>query len=159
MYRKTLCVLYIFITLAIAHTCIHNEIIKNEPEPVRVPQINVHRTLSNDVPKRAVMSHDPSIYSEPMSILVDTTNLDNDNAYSCYSAGQQITYKDNGEAYTCKAEDVLTSSNRTLLVNMLNEAVSIFEATLSIYPTGGGINIDSGSAIESVCNCIGLGLY
>jgi len=157
-------VLFVFATavllhqaLVIAHSCIHDELIKREGHLMKkvVPQ-NYGETTLDYKTGRKLLQTTP----QPIRIHVDTSYLTTDSPYTCYKAGQQFQNGDpsvtggatcsssvTANCYgTCTQDDVLTQTKMDYLVGtVIPAAIGWLTNALSVTPVVGNLVLSSGS--------------
>jgi len=90
-------------------------------------------------------------------IFVDSTTVDpSDNAaYSCKSAGSQVTL-DNGDPYTCTANDILTSSKIALIKDyILPGLIDVVSTMISVVPESGNLVLSKDYHVAYGTDCRG----
>lgn len=80
----------------------------------------------------------------PIRMRVDTSYLTTDLLNrTCLARDQRVRYSTNtSQFYPCGTSDVLTSSLRSYLVSLLDQARALFEASLLVIPVDGSLRLN-----------------
>eukprot|EP01130_Rhizamoeba_saxonica_P016484 TRINITY_DN762_c0_g1_i1.p1 TRINITY_DN762_c0_g1~~TRINITY_DN762_c0_g1_i1.p1 ORF type:complete len:713 (-),score=146.24 TRINITY_DN762_c0_g1_i1:1134-3272(-) len=151
-------IILMLVWLIITQTAAHDNCIHDHMQHRSVSSVAQNRLSSNDpsfnrintVLKRAATVSN-TIWSQALTIHVDYTGLVGDD-HACYDDGDTVDYGDgqSSDAHTCVEDDILTTEKETRLKELLDEAIDLFQSTLSVLPIS-GVNV-SVSAVTSSCN-------